>query len=93
MEKHRSFRITSTSTFIWGGMDVHLDSQHGKINDIQIFSDSLHPEMVELWTAHLKGQPYTAQGIQIGLQEVQSKWAQKNHHLQEFANWMVQEIS
>ena len=79
--------------FSWGAMDIHLDSHHGKINDIQIFSDSLNPEMVELWMAHLKGQDYNPKGIQMALHAVQSKWPQKNHHLQEFADWMIQEIS
>ena len=79
--------------FSWGTMDVHINSRHCRIDDIQIFSDSLHPEMVELWMAHLKGQPYGPKGVKTALEAVESQWPRGSHDLQEFADWMIQEIS
>lgn len=79
--------------FSWGMVDVHLDSRQGKIDEIQIFSDSLHPEMIELWMNHLKGKSYNQEGVRTAFHAMQSELPMVNDYLQEFTNWMIHEIS
>lgn len=43
--------------------DLHVDSDHGKIIDLQIYSDALYPELIEGLTTVLKGVPYHKSGL------------------------------
>jgi lipoate---protein ligase len=49
------FEISYETRFAWGIMNVNINSARGRIKDIQIFSDSLYPEMITSLTNHLQG--------------------------------------
>jgi lipoate---protein ligase len=76
----------------FGMMDVHLDSHKGLIEQAIIFSDSLHPEMIEQIRDSLKRRPYTQDGIEQALFEVQEDLPMFAAEINEFANWLKSQI-
>lgn len=87
------FNHQFSARFDWGGIDAHLDVHKGEITGATIFSDSLHPEMIEMVTDRLKGSSYTAEGITQVLAGVQSELPMISDYLAELRNWMIEEIS
>lgn len=75
--------------FEWGYIDVHVDSHKGLIKDIKIFSDSLHPEMIELLMTNLTGKTYDEAGIRAGIKETKSDLPMIESYLEEFSQWMI----
>lgn len=55
--KWKEFKIKKSSTFSWGSidLDINIDEEKGLINDINIASDSLDPDSIELAATILKG--------------------------------------
>ncbi len=49
--------------FDWGLIEMHIDSHKGLIKDVKIFTDSLHPEMIELLQKNLIDKKYHPQGV------------------------------
>lgn len=78
--------------FDWGSMEVHLDSHKGLIEEVKIFSDSLHPEMIEYLTQALKGQNYDAQGVEKACLHVQKELPMISNEIVEFQSWLSQQI-
>lgn len=78
--------------FEWGYIDVHLNSQKGKISEIKIFSDSLHPEMIEALNLNLNNKTYDAAGISTGVEATIQELPMIKEYLKEFETWMLQAI-
>lgn len=79
--------------FEWGGMEVHLDAKKGLIENAKIFSDSLHPDMVQELMDALKGISYTKDSVLNACQSVGLKLPMYADEISEFSHWLVQEIS
>ncbi|MFZ4715056.1 MAG: lipoate--protein ligase [Bacteriovoracaceae bacterium] len=79
--------------FEWGFMDVHIDAQKGKMEQVKIFSDSLHPQMVELMMENLKGKNYDAAGVKSAIDEIKRELPMISSYLEEFEDWLVRQIS
>jgi lipoate-protein ligase A len=78
--------------FEWGGMDVHIDSHKGKIEKIKIYSDSLHPEMIEALMKNLTGIAYDKEHIQQAINKTQNELPMIKDYLDEFGSWLTQSI-
>jgi len=76
----------------FGMVDVHLDSHKGLIEQAIIFSDSLHPEMIEQIRDSLKRRPYTRDGIDQALFEVREDLPMFHEEIQEFGHWLKTQI-
>eukprot|EP01094_Clydonella_sp_ATCC50884_P002144 TRINITY_DN11651_c0_g1_i1.p1 TRINITY_DN11651_c0_g1~~TRINITY_DN11651_c0_g1_i1.p1 ORF type:complete len:423 (+),score=96.12 TRINITY_DN11651_c0_g1_i1:25-1269(+) len=76
--------------FDWGIMDVHVDTKHGLINNVKVFSDSLHPDMVDIVQSHMKAIPYSVEGVraamEIAAQACASEFEQEC--VREFSRWL-----
>jgi len=55
--------------FEWGIMDVNINSNSGLIKDIEIFSDSLYPDLISTLKNCLLGVQYNKDGISKGCDE------------------------
>lgn len=77
--------------FDWGLIDVHLDTRKGHVSRAQVFSDTLHPDMIDLVSEHLPGTPYRGPDIQARLVAVADgqPWAAE---LRELAGWLDAQI-
>lgn len=87
------FTHQMTEFFAWGMMDVHLDVHKGIVEKAQIFSDSLHPEMVEFLVASLIKTPYTKNAFSKSIQKIGIELPMIKDYLFEFENWICKEIN
>ena len=87
------FNHQMTERFAWGLVEVHLDVHKAQVEKSQIFSDSLHPEMIEHLMASLQNIPYTKEAFQKAIRNVSDELPMISEYLQEFEEWIVKEIS
>lgn len=87
------FNHQMTERFAWGLVEVHLDVHKAHVEKSQIFSDSLHPEMIEHLMASLQNIPYTKDAFQKAIRNVSDELPMISEYLQEFEEWIVKEIS
>jgi lipoate-protein ligase A len=87
------FNHQMSERFDWGMVEVHLDVTKAFVEKSQIFSDSLHPEMIEQLMASLVKIPYTKQAFQIAIRKVAADLPMIKDYLEEFEAWIIKEIS
>jgi len=78
--------------FEWGGMDVHLDVLKGIIRDCKIYSDSLHPEMIEQIMQAFTQTNYNQQSIAQTITKLKHGLPMYEDYLDEFGNWLILQI-
>lgn len=82
-----------SARFGWGGMDLHLDVHKGVILKTTIFSDSLHPEMIESLSAAFQGVNYTAVDVSKVIDGVAVELPMISDYLVELRDWIITQIS
>lgn len=87
------FNHQMTERFTWGTMEVHLDVHKAIVEKTQIFSDSLHPEMIEQLMASLTKIPYTKEAFKTAISNVAHDLPMIKDYLVEFEEWISKEIS
>jgi lipoate-protein ligase A len=87
------FNHQMTERFDWGLIEVHLDVHKAMVEKVQIFSDSLHPEMIEQLMASLMKIPYTKEAFQNAIRQVALDLPMIKDYLEEFLGWITKEIS
>lgn len=87
------FNHQLSARFEWGGMDIHLDVHKGVITAAAIFSDSLHPEMIELLSVAFKDSEYTVAGVTQVIDAVALELPMIRDYLVELREWMTTQIS
>lgn len=70
----------------WGLIDLHLEVKNGYIQEAQLYSDALYPDLIENIKAKLKGIPYHKDVIL-------NKFVGECQELVEFSNWLAQKVS
>jgi lipoate-protein ligase A len=78
--------------FEWGHIEVHLEADKGIIEDIKIFSDSLHPEMIEYLTLNLLKTSYTSSGVDASVEKTCQQLPMIGDYLTEFGDWFKRSI-
>lgn len=98
-----NFTYNVDNRFDWGCVSVGLESDSGVITDINIESDSLFPDMINLLNKNLKNQKYSKcgidEGIRLCIEEInQVKFAepidvgQCVKNMREFGEWFTKTI-
>lgn len=87
------FNHKMTERFTWGLIDVHLDVHKATVEKAIIYSDSLHPEMIEELMASLVNISYTKEAFQVAIRNVALKLPMIAEYLVEFEEWITKEIS
>lgn len=87
------FNHQMSERFDWGLVEVHLDVHKAVVEKSQIFSDSLHPEMIEHLMASLNKIPYTKEAFQKAITDVSRELPMIKDYLHEFERWIIKEIS
>jgi len=87
------FNHQMTERFAWGLIEVHLDVHKGQVEKTQIFSDSLHPEMIEQLMASLVNIPYTKEAFRSAIANATSELPMISEYLKEFEEWIIKEIA
>ncbi|EQC46323.1 lipoate--protein ligase [Bacteriovorax sp. Seq25_V] len=79
--------------FVWGGIELHLNSHKGLITEVQIYTDSLHPEMIEILGESLKNLRYERDDISRAIGELISQYKMYEEFLTDFRNWLCSQIN
>ncbi len=87
------FNHQMSERFSWGTVDVYLDVHKAHVEKAQIFSDSLHPEMIELLMASLNNISYTREAFKNSIDQVILEIPMIQDYLLEFEEWILKEIS
>ncbi len=87
------FTHQMTERFNWGLVEVHLNVQKALITDCKIFSDALHPEMIEELMASLLKISYTKASVRDALELKAQQFSMYSENILEFSHWLQQEIS
>jgi lipoate-protein ligase A len=87
------FTHTMEERFTWGGIEAHLNVKHGVILAAKIYSDSLHPEMIEMLNKTFVGKHYNEVGLTSALEETKIELPMIGEYLDELKSWLVKECS
>jgi len=87
------FNYQMDTRFDWGGIEIHIDSHKGFIKKCQIYSDSLHPEMVEEIMSALVGIEYSAYSINAAMDEVKNELPMIADYIDDFSRWFISQIN
>ncbi|MBD2819586.1 lipoate--protein ligase A [Xenorhabdus sp. 42] len=78
--------------FRWGGVELHVDVEHGVINRCQIFTDSLEPAPFELLAEKLVGVVYQPKAVGQMVQQISEQYLSLGTELQQFHSWLINEL-
>ncbi|MEN3259718.1 lipoate--protein ligase [Sodalis endosymbiont of Spalangia cameroni] len=75
--------------FVWGGVELHFDIEHGAISRCRIFTDSLNPAPLEALAERLPGVPYRAEAVAACCRQLQAWWPEERASLTAVADWLA----
>ncbi|CDH25903.1 lipoate--protein ligase A [Xenorhabdus bovienii] len=87
-----AFSHTLDTRFCWGGIELHVDIEHGTIGRCQIFTDSLEPAPFELLAEKLVGVLYQPQAVGQVIQQIREQYSLLDKELQQLYHWLVNEL-
>jgi lipoate---protein ligase len=87
-----NFQQQLTEYLSWGFVDVFLDSEHGKISRVEVYSDSLFPQLIDVLQKSLEGQTYSKSGIEAAAFVARESLPEHLHEIAEFEAWMRSQI-
>jgi lipoate---protein ligase len=81
--------------FHWASVDVHIQSAHGLINNIVIYSDSLYPEMIDELVKTLTGLRYDRERVAAALGNLALANATSPFYpcIQDFSHWICAQLT
>lgn len=83
-----NFQQQLTEYLSWGFVDVFLDAEHGQISRVEVYSDSLFPQLIDVLRSSLEGQPFTKAGIDAASVTALEQLPQYTQEIGEFSAWM-----
>lgn len=86
------FKHQLTEKFEWAFVDLHLDTDAGKIGKAKIFSDCLDTQLVEEIEKTLHNLDHHPENICIGLECLKEKLPHAVNQLEDFKNWIKKEL-
>lgn len=89
--KTLKFEHTMDTCFNWGEVQVHLNCNHGRITECQIFTDALQPDFFKRIEKHLIDVRYDSQAIALALSLLEL--APHQNELKDFSKWLTKEIN
>lgn len=76
----------------WGFIEVHLDSEQGRISRVQVFSDSLFPFLIEGLQTALCDKPYSRAGMAGAIAEIRHHHPGFDAELSELEFWLKTQV-
>jgi lipoate-protein ligase A len=78
--------------FSWGLVEINLNIEKAIITKCLIFSDSIHPDMIEVMMAELNNSPYNIKSIESRLDKLVIDYSMYSDYLLEFKTWFISQI-
>ncbi|WGO82551.1 lipoate--protein ligase [Arsenophonus apicola] len=79
--------------FAWGGVELYFDIDKGKISASKIYTDSLDPSPLELFSQQLMGKKYQPATIKELVAQIKLQYPDFNQQFIQLENWLVNEIT
>lgn len=76
----------------WGFVDLHLDSEHGRISRVALYSDSLFPALIDVLRDSLEGRAYSKAGVAEAVSVARDSLPEYAHELAEFEAWLQSQV-
>ena len=92
------FEHNLETRFDWGIIDLYMQSEDGKITGVQLYSDTLYPQLVDEVKFCLTGVTYDKQGINQAVERTKEIMINRQEppetvkYLDEFKKWLVESI-
>ena len=86
------FKHRLTEKFDWAFIDLHLETDGGKIGKAKIFSDCLDTQLVEEMEKCLHNLDYHPEAVCVGLDRIKEKLPHTQSQINDFQNWIKKEI-
>ncbi|PHM47421.1 lipoate--protein ligase A [Xenorhabdus miraniensis] len=87
-----AFSHTLDTRFSWGGIELHVDVEHGVISRCQMFTDSLEPAPFELLAEKLIGVLYQPEAVGRIIQQISELYPSLDTELQQSYHWLINEL-
>ena len=87
------FQHQLTERFDWATLDLHLNTEAGKITKAKLFSDSLDTQLIEEIEKHLYQVEYNSQRINSQLEILKSNLPHAINQIQDVQNWINRELN
>ena len=81
------------SRFVWGGVELYFDIDKGKISSGKIYTDSLDPAPLELFSQKLVGEKYQLVTIKMIIAEIIVQYPNFHEQLTQLENWLVNKMA
>ncbi|MFL1804495.1 lipoate--protein ligase [Plesiomonas shigelloides] len=79
--------------FDWGGVELHFDVHKGHISQVKSYTDSLYPELIEAVETCLVGCIYNHAEVTQRLASLNAQFPSHSAELQQFTQWLENELS
>lgn len=77
LESEPDFLFTRKKRFVWGGAEVHLKVEAGRVAEVRLFTDSMDPELSETAEKALRGAEFSSKALCGALAELPCEEARK----------------
>ncbi len=82
------FQYEISERFCWGQVDIQFQVDSGRITDVEVYSDSLKPEVIHKLSEVLKGLRYNNQQMGEKIGELHSDDAQEEEMFGDVESWL-----
>ncbi|TDT02567.1 lipoate--protein ligase A [Erwinia rhapontici] len=86
------FQHLLDTRFSWGGVEIHVDVERGKVSRCQIFSDSLNLAPLEKLAELLPGTEYRPEALAAKVARLREAFPQQEVELTELEQWLAESI-
>ncbi|MBJ3813536.1 lipoate--protein ligase LplA [Shimwellia pseudoproteus] len=87
-----AFSHTLDERFSWGGVELHVDVEKGRITRAQVFSDSLNPAPLEALAEQLPGVEYRSNTLEQQCLALIARFPDQTAELGELAGWIARAV-
>ncbi len=87
-----AFSHVLDTRFLWGGVELHFDVEHGRISRSRIFTDSLNPTPLEELADRLQGTSYRADAVAAVCAASIRAYPDEAAGLDELARWLTDSL-
>lgn len=87
-----AFSHVLETRFHWGGIELHVDVEHGVISRCQVFTDSLEPAPLEILSGKLIGVLYQPGAVGQVILQISEQYSALDGELQQLYHWLINEL-
>jgi lipoate-protein ligase A len=75
-----------------GFFEFHFKVEDGRVQDLQIFTDALYPELIDELRTALRGQNYSSANFTVAMQPLMARFPDLQSQIGELRQWLCQNI-